>query len=227
MSPGLERQAWLSIVKPEELDIHMASVGQAETNAGIVKEMFACIALEDHARLLVHGCGSCQMLDYLSLSEIGNVDFTFADLSPAMAEEGKRRLAGVSGAKYNLVVDDIEQSTLSGSYDAVLLVLVLLHVDWRVSLENMMRLGVQRFYIIEQEQGPGVSPITHKEKLLPSMERYSAISEMSLVPRLDLVAFMEERGYTRRWTTTHPVPGDKAMAGFVFERNAQQARSDD
>lgn len=89
MTSKAERRAWLHIVKPAELDVHMVSIGQAKTNAGIVKEMFRSLPLAEGGKLLVHGCGSCQMLDYLSLSDLGSISFTFADLSPAMMEGGK------------------------------------------------------------------------------------------------------------------------------------------
>ena len=220
MTSKAERRAWLHIVKPAELDVHMVSIGQAKTNAGIVKEMFRSLPLAEGGKLLVHGCGSCQMLDYLSLSDLGSISFTFADLSPAMMEGGKGRLSKVRNATYNLVIDDIENSELTGQYDAILLVLVLLHVDWRSALGNMMRLGARRFYIIEQEQGPGVSSVTIKEKLLPSMEEYRVVSEMTLVLREELMSFMNSRGYRLQWSATRPVPGDKAMMGVVFERTA-------
>ena len=220
MTHEAERRAWLHLVKPGELDAHMASIGQAETNAGIVRDMFRSLPLAEGGKLLVHGCGSCQMLDYLSLSDLGNISFTFADLSPAMMEEGKGRLSKVNNATYDLLIDDIEHSDLVGHYDAVLLVLVLLHVDWRCALGNMLRLSPRRFYIIEQEQGPGVSSVTIKEKLLPSMEEYRVVSEMTLVLREELMSFMNSRGYRLQWSATRPVPGDKAMMGVVFERTA-------
>ena len=219
MLPDGERQAWLNIVKPAELDIHMASIGQAEANAAIVREMFDRFPLTDGARLLVHGCGSCQMVDYLSLAEIGNVDFTFADLSPVMLEEGKRRLDKVLDARYRLVIDDIERSTLTGPYDAVLLVLVLLHVQWRISLTQMMGFHPSRFYIVDQEQMPGSSTVTTQGELLPSMRRYREVAGMELVPRQDLITHMSENGYRLRWTMNRLVPGDKTMVGFVFEKD--------
>jgi hypothetical protein len=214
-----EREAWLNIVKPAELDMHMASIGQAETNAAMVKEMFSRFPLGENARLLIHGCGSCQMFDYLSIPDIGNIELTFADFSPAMLEVGRKRLTRLPDARYNILVDDIERSTLEGCYDAVLLVLVLLHVNWRRSLENMIHLSPSRLYIIEQEQTPGVSPVTMKGKLLPSIERYSEVADMNLVPQQDLIGFTGMRGYSQSWVLSRPVPGDKTMVGFVFQRS--------
>ncbi|HCV42601.1 MAG TPA: hypothetical protein DGH68_03885 [Bacteroidetes bacterium] len=100
----------------------------------------------------------------------------------------------------------------------MLLVLVLLHVDWRRGLENMLRFTPSRFYIIEQEQTPGVSSITMKEKLLPSIERYNEVAEMNFVPQHDLIDFLAVKGYRKSWMSSRSVPGDKEMIGFVFER---------
>jgi SAM-dependent methyltransferase len=213
-----ERDAWLNIIKPAELDAHMLSIGQAETNASIVQEMFRRFPLLESAKLLVHGCGSCQMFDYLSLENLGKVELTFADFSPAMLEEGKRRLERFQGTDWKVVLDDIEDSRLSGNFDAVLLVLVLLHVDWRRGIENLLRLSPTRFYVVEQEQTPDASSITMKDKLPPSIERYSEIAEMDLVPQNDLVDFLGMKGYRTLWTSSRPVPGDKKMIGSVFER---------
>lgn len=213
-----ERDAWLRIVKPNELDSHMASIGQAEANASIVREMLHRFRLADDSKLLVHGCGSCQVFDYIPLSDFGKIRITFADLSSAMFEEARKRLEGVSDASYEFVIDDMEDSCLTGSYDAIMLVLVLLHVDWQLSLKNMLRHSPSLFFIIEQEQLPGVPSVTSTDGLPPSIRRYSEVAEMELVPRNELVSFMGSRGYSVRWTTTRPVPGEKSMMGFVFGR---------
>ena len=133
-----ERDAWLHIVKPAELDLHMAAVGQAEANGEIVREMFKRFPANAEDRLLVHGCGSCQMFDYLDFQEFGGASVTFADISPLMLAEANRRLARFHEADYDITLDDIENSKLVDAFDGIILVLVLLHVDWRKSLANMM-----------------------------------------------------------------------------------------
>jgi hypothetical protein len=215
-----EREAWLNIIKPAELDAHMSAIGQAETNASLVREMFQRFPLLDGVKLLIHGCGSCQMFDYFTPEEFGKIELKFADFSSAMLLEGKRRLSRFPDAKWNSVIDDIEDSMLIGQFDAVLLVLVLLHVDWRNALENMLRFSPVRFYIIEQEQAPDVSSVTMKENLLPSIERYSEVAEMNLVPQRDLIDFLAVKGYRKLWMSSRSVPGAKKMIGFVFEREA-------
>lgn len=215
MTPKGERDAWLNIVEASDLDSHMASVGQAEANAAIVKEMFVRHPLAENGRLLIHGCGTCQMFDYVDLSIFGKSDITFADLSPRMLEVARQRLARFANSSHRIVVDDVERSSLSGSYDAVLLVLVLLHVNWKKALENILRLGVSSLYIIEQSQATAFS-MTPTAQNLPSMQRYQEVASPVLVSPDDLSDFLGKRGFKLLWMTEREVPGNKSMHGFVF-----------
>jgi len=213
--PHGEREAWLDVVHPADLDSHMASVGQAEVNAAIVKEMFVRYPLAENAKLLIHGCGTCQMFDYVDLSVFGKSDITFADLSPRMLEVARKRLARFANSSHRIIVDDIESSSLHGRYDAVLLVLVLLHVNWKKALENILRLGISSLYIIEQSQR-GTFTMTSTTQTLPSMQRYQEVASPLLVSPDDLSDFLGRRGFKMLWTTERQVPGSKSMLGFVF-----------
>jgi SAM-dependent methyltransferase len=214
-TPHGEREAWLDVVHPADLDGHMASVGQAEANAAIVKEMFVRHPLAENEKLLIHGCGTCQMFDYVDLSIFGKSDITFADLSPRMLEVARKRLERFAHSSHKIAVDDIERSNLNDRYDAALLVLVLLHVNWKKALENIIRLGVSSLYIIEQAQR-GTFSMTPTAQLLPSMQRYQEVASPVLVSPDDLSDFLGRKGIKRMWTTEHRVPGNKSMLGFIF-----------
>jgi SAM-dependent methyltransferase len=216
-TPHGEREAWLEIVEPSDLDSHMASVGQAEANAAIVEEMFTHLPLSLHSKLLIHGCGTCQMFDYFDPSVFGNVDITFADLSPKMLDVAKRRLARFNMAPERIVVDDIECSSLYGMYDASLLVLVLLHVNWKRAIENIIRLGVSFLCVIEQVQQGGFS-MTSTPQVLPSMRRFNEAVAPVLVSRDELVDFLGTRGFNLFWSKEREVSGNKSMIGLVFSR---------
>jgi hypothetical protein len=78
-TPQGEREAWLNLIDPHELDMHMLAVGQAETNAEIVREMFSAVPPGRESSILVHGCGTCQMFDYVGPGVFGTVmDFVFS-----------------------------------------------------------------------------------------------------------------------------------------------------
>ena len=63
-----EKKGWMKIITADDLDGHMAAIGQAEANAGIVKPMFAECPLKPNSGLLIAGCGhKCQLLLYLPI----------------------------------------------------------------------------------------------------------------------------------------------------------------
>jgi hypothetical protein len=143
---------------------------------------------------------------------------TFADVSPKMLEITKRRLSKHKKLSYNVLVDDIENTNIKGHYDAILLTLVLLHVDWRRSLENMIKLAPSSFYIIEQEQKEGKTTVSKKRRLPPSIQKYAEIESAELIPREVLNKFLNDRGYNLVYTTNRDVPDKKVMVGFVYTR---------
>jgi len=216
-TPHGKREAWLDIVEPSDLDCHMASVGQAEANAAIVKEMFTRFPLSPNSKLLIHGCGTCQMFNYVDPSVFGNIDITFADFSPRMLDVARPRLAKFNIASEQVVLDDIECSSLHGTYDAALLVLVLLHVNWKKALENIICLGVSFLCVIEQAQA-GTFSMTSTPHVLPSMRCFNEAIAPVLVSRDELVDFLGERGFSVLWSTEREVPGNKSMVGLVFSR---------
>src|SRR3989338_1451117 len=103
-----EKEAWSRIVKPDDLDLHMANIDQAQANAGMVKEMFAKHPVKPAGKILIHGCGTAQMFDYIAPTDLGtHAQMTFADISPEMIEKARGRL-GAAGLSGKTLVDDIE-----------------------------------------------------------------------------------------------------------------------
>lgn len=218
MTPNGEKEAWLNIVEPQDMDLHMANIGQAEANASLVREFFEKYPLAEGAKLLIHGCGTCQLFDYLNPSEIGRVQITFADISQKMLEAAKQRLAKFEGLKYDILTDDIEDTAITGHYYAVLLILLLLHVDWKKSLDNVIKFSPSHIYIIEQEQDPQKPSVTKERKLPPSIRRYAETAEAQLVLRKDLTEYLREKGYALAYTKEVQVPDNKKMAGLVYAK---------
>ncbi len=212
-------EAWKSRIKPGELDAHMAAIEQAQANAEMVKAMFRDCPLENGARLLVHGCGTAQMFDYIKAADFGSgIKLTFADVSENMLKAARERLKakGIAG---ELVEDDLENSSIRQGYDAVLLTLVLQHLlDYRKGVENMARLLPNAFYVIEQEQAPGTTPITLSRELPPTIREYGEKHPSRLVPRQELIAFMQEKGYLLNRVEERQVPDAKKMVGLVFKK---------
>lgn len=122
------------------------------------------------------------------------------------------------GAPYQILVDDIESTKVKGHYDAVLLALVLLHVDWKKSLENMLRLNPYSFYIIEQKQDLRKLSVTKRRKLPPSIKKYAEVEGVQLIPSEELTDFMKKKGYKLLYRIEKPVPDNKKMVGFVYKK---------
>jgi SAM-dependent methyltransferase len=215
---GSEKEAWLSIIEPEDLDVHLANLKQAQANAQIIKDFFKKCPMKEGSKLLIHGCGTCQMFDYIRPSDIGKMDITFADINPKMLEAAKRRLKKYE-IPYKLLIDDIENTGIREHYDGILLGLVLLHIDWRKSLENMIKL-TPLFYIIEQEQEFSKPSITPGRKLPPSIQKYAKVEAVKLVPRKELTEFMKENDYKLIYTIEKPVPDNKKMVGLVYAKQS-------
>ncbi len=107
MDPN-EREGWTKIVTAEDIDYHMDEIGQAETNAHLVAEMFGEFPLDKWSRLLVPGCGTGQMFDYIRPADIGNLEFTFTDLNPRFLLKLRERIPRYMCTNY-IIADDIDK----------------------------------------------------------------------------------------------------------------------
>lgn len=218
MDPN-ERRGWLEIIKADELDGHMASIGQAETNANLVKEMFKDFPLEACAKLLVPGCGTGQMFDYIAPDDLGtDIVMSFSDINPAFFERLEERMKKFEGVEYSAKADNFEDTKFSGEFDAALVVLLLHHIEWKRGLKSSLKLGVKNYYIIIQEQASG-EPITKERELFPSIKEFSKVAGSDLVNKKELIDFMEENGFRLLKEFKRDVPDNKIMTGLIFKRN--------
>ncbi|UCD20769.1 MAG: class I SAM-dependent methyltransferase [archaeon] len=212
-----EEKLWTGIILGEDLDKHMDNVGQAEINAKFVKDLLKEFPLETN--LLVEGCGTGQMFDYISPSELGkNLNFIFADITSSFLGKVKERLNKFPGTNYKIEVDDIENTKIKEEIEGILIVLVLQHVEWQKALESMSTLEPKRFYIITQEQPKELPIVTDVVKLPGTINRYAEMGQQILVKREELIEEMKNLGYRLLKDDKRTCPGSKIMAGFVFEK---------
>jgi hypothetical protein len=210
------RDAWTR-VQASDYDAHMAAVGQAHANALLVPSL-----LRDHPppgpRLVFAGAGTGQMFDHVDPAFLVSYDVTFTDIAPALLARLSGRLAarapGWSG--HREVVDDVEDTRLPGPVDAIVLVLVLEHVDWRKTLRSLAGLEPGRLYVVIQENPPDMAvAITPSREPVGSMKAIRD-ARPALVPGDALTADMEGLGFSLLGTRRRPVPDGKAMVGLVF-----------
>ena len=214
-----ERRGWMEIITAADLDSHMAAIGQAEANAKIVKQMLAEHPLSPNSRLLIAGCGTGQLFDYVKPHDLGsNVELVLTDINPSFLAKARERLQSFSRFRYSTTLDDIEDTRLKGVYESVLVVLVLQHVECGKALESLLSLSPNRLYIIEQEQDPSQHAVTKSKKLLDAWKRYAEVANPKLVQRQELTDFLQKKGYQVVGKYERAVPDNKTMYGFVFEK---------
>src|SRR5882757_5614499 len=119
------REAWTTQVTAEDYEAHMARIGQAEANAGLLYDLFAEAAFMPGSRILIAGAGTGQMFDFLPADFLAGYGVTCSDINPAFLEKLSIRYP------CETVIDDIENSQLELGWGAIAVVLVLEHVDWR------------------------------------------------------------------------------------------------
>ncbi len=211
------REAWKG-VEASDYDAHMARVGQAQANALLLPRL-----LRDHPppgpRLVVAGAGTGQLLDYADPAFLRPFDVTFTDISAALlarlAERLQARAPGWSA--HREVVDDVEDTRLQGPLDAIVLVLVLEHVDWRKALRSLIGLEPGRLYSIIQENPPDMaSAITPSREPVGSMRVIREAGPV-LVPHAELTREMDGLGYSLLATERRGVPDAKTMVGLVYD----------
>jgi uncharacterized damage-inducible protein DinB len=219
MHPAL-RQAWTSVIQADDYDRHMAAVGQAEANAGMIRKMLREATLPAGASVLVAGAGTGQMFDYITPESLGNLSLTFTDIREAFLSRLIARLERLKYPRFRAMVDDVERTHLGRGFAAIALVLVLEHVEWQRALEQMTALDPARLLIIIQvQENPGpVRPLVGSLSILADTAR------PALVPPDTLISWLDERGYSlaRRYRRT--VLDGKIMHGLVFHHKPNRRR---
>ena len=215
MDPDL-REAWTRIVLPDDLDAHMAAVGQAQANAALVETMMTTGDAPQRTTVLFAGAGTGQMFDYASTSFLMPYRVTFTDINGAFLERLRERLAG-SSLSYETVVDDIEHSGLSGPFGMAVVVLVLEHVEWQQALRSLVAVQPEIIHLVVQRNPPDLgTAITPGRTLPPSIARASEKAHPTLIDPEAVRSFLEGAGYALARRFERPVPDAKTMIGLTF-----------
>jgi hypothetical protein len=210
------REAWTRIVLADDLDAHMAAVGQAQANAALVETMITTGNAPQRRTVLFAGAGTGQMFDYVNGSFLAPYRVTFTDINAPFLDRLRERLAG-SRLEYETIVDDIEDSTLSGPFGMAVVVLVLEHVEWRKALHSLVGLQPERIHLIVQRNPPDLGDaITPGRALPPSIARASERAHPTLVDPEAIGVFLGSRGYEPFGRFERPVPDEKTMIGLTF-----------
>jgi hypothetical protein len=215
MDPHL-RDAWTRIVLADDLDAHMAAVGQAQANAALVETMMTTGAPPQRMTVLFAGAGTGQMFEYVNSSFLAPYRLLFTDINAQFLDRLRERLAG-SRLEYETIVDDIEDSKLVGPFGIAVVVLVLEHVEWQKALDNLVALQPEIIHLVVQRNPPDMGDaITPGRTLPPSIARASERAHPTLIDPDTIGSFLGGRGYRLIRRVEQPVPDDKTMIGLTF-----------
>lgn len=205
------REAWKNRIEAGDYEQHMAAIGQAEANAGLLREFLQ--GLPEGSRVLVAGAGPGQFFEYFPASEWGAWQVTFSDVNQAYLRRLRERAAGAV-----CVCDDIERSALRGVFEAVTATLVLEHVDWRKGAATLCGYGARRVLIVMQQNPERMETAVTPGRRLPGTLEEVRQLDPGLLDEAELTGFFAERGYELRERRPRPVADGKTMLGLVYER---------
>lgn len=103
--------------------------------------------------------------------------------------------------------------------DAVVVVLVLEHVDWRRAVRALNGPMTDRLFFVIQINPPGMQDAVAPNRVLPpSLAAVSARAKPRLVKPEAFVKYLRAMGFALAERRDFPVADGKTMAGFVFDR---------
>ena len=108
------RHAWTRLITADDIDEHMHQVGQAAANADLLVSMLKSQDVNQPTKLLLVGGGTGQFLDYVDATYFTRFDITISDINPTFIARARERFARAGLHDVRFVIDDIENTSLSG-----------------------------------------------------------------------------------------------------------------
>jgi hypothetical protein len=210
------REAWTTIVRPDDYETHMAAIGQAQANAKLVEEYFAKAPLSVDDSILFMGAGTGQMFNFVSHEFLLPYQTTFSDINGAYLKWLSERLKNAENLRYEMVVDDVEQSRLTKTFSLVLAVLLLEHVDWRKGIATLCKLASNAIFVVIQENPPNL-PVAYAVNRLGTMKIFAELHP-TLIPSAQLEAEFNLHAFRKNYAAERTVADGKKMIALGFER---------
>ncbi len=217
MDFSLNKNAWKSLIPAHELDQHMIKTKQVFANVKILNEMISDFPFQINSKILIPGCGTGQVFDFLDNKKLTKCELVCTDINESYLEKAKSRLD--NNFHYQLFIDDIEKTKLNESFDACILVLVLEHTHWNLALQNIINLGVKSFYIIVQDAEVETDSVSVYPGIHESIKKFSNTAILNNITQNDIELFFRAFNFSLRKTYTESVLGGKKMIGMVFKLN--------
>ncbi|HEY3442780.1 MAG TPA: hypothetical protein VGK29_18615 [Paludibaculum sp.] len=211
--PFTLRDAWTTLVSAEDYEQHMAAIGQAQTNATHIRDFLALVKPPAGARLLIAGAGPGQMFDHIEPAVLQPYRIIFSDINPRFLVRLRERYGAAL-----CVVDDIERTSLTGPFEAVMETLMLEHVEWRKAVAALCGLGAEYLYLVVQQNPPDMATAVTPTRTPPGTMRIFAQAHPRLLDIAELTSALHEAGYTIISTHPRAVADGKTMLGLLARR---------
>lgn len=211
------REAWSQVILAADYELHMANVGQAQANAGLMRDLVLAAKLAPQSRVLIAGAGPGQFFQFASADYLESHEVVLTDINHSFVELALARAAGAGLERVKAQVDDIEATQLVGPFALAVLVLVLEHVDWRRAIGQVVGLGVGRLLIVIQRNPESLETMVTPHRELPgSLKACQSGEKPHLLEEKELVAQLLTLGFTPTMREERPVPDGKSMIGLMF-----------
>jgi ubiquinone/menaquinone biosynthesis C-methylase UbiE len=211
------REAWTTIVRPDDYETHMATIGQAQANAKLVEEYFAKAPLNADDSILFMGAGTGQVFNFVSHEFLLPYQTTFSDINAAYLKWLSERLKNAENLRFETVVDDVEQSRLTNTFPLVLAVLLLEHVDWHKAVATLCKLSSKTVFVVIQENPPNL-PTAYTANRPGTMKIFAEVHP-TLIPSAELEAEFNSQSFRKNYAAERTVADGKKMLALGFERS--------
>ena len=139
---SLTKGAWKSTIPANDLDKHMLITKQVLANGKILQKMIGDFPIND-MKILVPGCGTGQIFDYLNPTIFYDSNLIFTDINKEYLEKLDSRLKKYQKISYKIIEDDIENTKIKEQFDSCILILILEHVDWEKAILGKIKANMK------------------------------------------------------------------------------------
>jgi hypothetical protein len=153
------------------------------------------------------------MFNYLPEDHFAGLRLTCSDVNPSFLRRLRTRCV------CETVIDDIEDSQLSPGWDAIAVVLVLEHVDWRRAVLSLTRLQPDNLlFIVQRNPADAAAAVTPGRTPPGTMAIFAEEAPPHLIPIDELIAELSGQGFVLHRVESRPVQDGKAMVGLALRK---------
>jgi len=169
-------------------------------------------------KILVPGCGTGQIFDYLNLKQLSDSNLTFTDINKEYLEKLNPKLKKIQKISYKIIVDDIETTKIQEEFDSCILILILEHTEWEKVIKNILNFRVNSFYIIIQKQNKNKQIVISYKDVPKSITKFSTTAKYHLINVSEIKLYFKKEEFNLLKEYGEKVIDNKEMIGLFFSK---------